>query len=152
EVGDGVDGAGGYDGQLSALVHSERRVDGEAVGRGVVLGTRAHGSGSVIRGGAGSLPGRGHSRRTTRPTTTATPKARLSSVTSGLSPSTQWPPGTARRTRFTTSNSGRVGKRARTTSPGRTVPGERTRRARSRSPDRTVGTIDGPVTLASAQA
>ena len=42
----------------------------------------------------GRRPGRGHSRATTRPTTTAGPNARLSSSTNGLSPCTQWPPAT----------------------------------------------------------
>ena len=77
---------------------------------------------AVIRAGRGGSrpdaaaagPRRGRRRPRSR-----TPGCRRS--TNGLSPSTQCPPGTGRRTRFTTSSSGRDGKRARTTSPARTA-------------------------------
>ena len=105
-------------------------------------------------GAAPAAAGRGAATAgaTTRPTTTATPNARLSSVTSGLSPSTQWPPGTARRTRLTTSRSGREGNRARTTSPGRTAPaGTHPADQQPVAVSARSGAIDGPVTRASAQ-
>ena len=87
EVGDRVDRAGRRHRELAALVHRERRVVGEAVG--AVLSVLGAGSWSRQRnpGSApSSRPGRGHSRATTRPTTTAAPNARLSSVTKRVVP------------------------------------------------------------------
>ena len=97
-------------------------------------------------------PGRGHSRATTRPTTTAGPNARLSSVDERVVALHPVAAAHAAGTRLTTSSSGRGGNRASTTSPSRTRPASRTRRTSNRSPEVTVGDIEGPLTRARTQA
>src|SRR5690606_7382093 len=101
-------------------------------------------SGIDHHGGLGNLPGRGHQRSTTRPTTWAAPYARESSLVSALSLTTHQPSRYGRTARFTTSRSGPSGNRATTTSPART--GRPPRRTSSTSPCRRVGAMDGPCT------